>query len=56
MRAFIKEKQLDEERALYHLKNTDVIDCIFAGPTDGESALKEARDVTIENCIHSTMY
>lgn len=56
MRAFIKEKQLDEERALYHLKNTDVIDCIFAGPTDGESALKEARDVTIENCTFSLRY
>lgn len=56
MRAFIKEKQLDEERALYYLKNTDVIDCIFAGPADGESALKEARDVIIENCTFSLRY
>ncbi|MDE6942681.1 MAG: DUF3737 family protein [Lachnospiraceae bacterium] len=24
-------KQFDEERALYHLQNADVTDCIFAG-------------------------
>lgn len=49
-------KQFDEERALYHLKNTDVLDCSFAGPADGESALKEARNVRLENCTFSLRY
>lgn len=56
MREIIKEKQFDEERALYNLKNASVIDCIFAGPADGESVLKEARDVEIENCRFSLRY
>ena len=34
----------DQERVLYNLKDTQVVDCIFAGPADGESALKESRD------------
>ena len=38
----------DQERALYNLKDTQVVDCIFAGPADGESALKESRDVASE--------
>ena len=46
----------DEERALYHLSNADVVDCVFAGPADGESVLKEARDVKLENCSFSLRY
>mgnify|MGYP002511431887 FL=1 len=49
-------KQFDEERALYHLQNTDVTDCIFAGPADGESALKESEDVGLKNCRFSLRY
>ena len=56
MRNEIIGKPFDEERALYHLCNTDVLDCRFAGPADGESALKEARDVKIENCAFSLRY
>ena len=56
MRAQIIEKQLDAERALYHLQHTDVVDCTFAGPADGESALKEARDVGVRNCSFSLRY
>ena len=56
MRTEIIGKQFDEERALYALKNTDVVDCVFAGPADGESALKEARDVRLENCSFSLRY
>ena len=52
----IESVQFDEERALYNLKNTHVCDCIFAGPADGESVLKEARDVTVENCSFSLRY
>lgn len=56
MRTEISGKQFDEERALYHLTGADVIDCVFAGPADGESVLKEARDVTMENCMFSLRY
>lgn len=52
----IESVQFDEERALYNLKNTHVCDCIFAGPADGESVLKEARDVVVENCSFSLRY
>ena len=56
MRKEIFGKTFDEERALYNLKSADVIDCVFAGPADGESQLKEARDVKLENCRFSLRY
>ena len=49
-------KQFDEERALYHLQNAEVTDCIFAGPADGESVLKESEDVGLHNCRFSLRY
>lgn len=45
----------DEERALYHTSGV-VENCIFAGPKDGESVLKECRDVTVKNCSFSLRY
>ena len=56
MRQEIIEKQFDEERALYNLRCANVVDCVFAGPADGESVLKEARDVKLENCSFSLRY
>ena len=56
MREQIIGKQFDEERALYYLQNTDVVDCVFAGPADGESVLKEARDVGVKDCRFSLRY
>ena len=56
MRQEILGLQFDEERALYHLQNTYVVDCRFAGPADGESVLKEARDIRVENCDFSLRY
>ena len=41
---------LDEERALYGLKGAEVVRCTFDGPADGESALKECRDVHLTDC------
>lgn len=52
----ITGKTFDEERALYHLTDAEVIDCTFAGPADGESALKECRKVTVKNCSFSLRY
>ena len=56
MREQIIGKQFDEERALYYLRHTDVVDCTFAGPADGESVLKEARDIGVRNCSFSLRY
>ncbi len=56
LKARIEGKTLDEERALYGLKNTSVVDCTFAGPADGESALKECREISVENCAFSLRY
>ena len=55
-RKVIAHQQLDEERALYNLTHARVTHCDFSGPADGESALKEARDVVIEDCAFSLRY
>ena len=52
----IKNKTFDEERALYNLKDSSVIDCTFAGPADGESVLKEARDIEVADSRFSLRY
>lgn len=46
----ISGETFDEERALYHLCDVGVQGCEFSGPADGESALKEVRDVEISDC------
>ena len=56
MKQEIIGKQFDEERSLYALKDAEVVDCVFAGPADGESVLKEARNVHLENCDFSLRY
>ena len=56
MRQEIIGKQFDAERSLYHLQSADITDCVFAGPADGESVLKEARDIRLENCSFSLRY
>ena len=45
-----KDRTFDEERALYGVHGAEIINCEFAGPADGESALKECGDVKIANC------
>ena len=48
-RQIIKNIILDEERALYNTQNAKIVNCTFAGEKDGESALKESRDIQILN-------
>ena len=55
-RVIIENQQLDGERALYHLQHGDVNGCVFAGPADGESALKEARDIRVRDSRFSLRY
>jgi len=45
----------DEERALYHVSG-EIEDCRFEGPKDGESSLKECRNITVKNCSFSLRY
>jgi len=52
----IVHRQFDEERALYHLMDMVVEDCTFAGPADGESALKEAGNIKVRNSRFSLRY
>ena len=52
----IRDLILDEERALYALSDSEVIHCIFDGPADGESALKESRNNLIKDCHFRLRY
>ncbi len=56
MRTLIENQRFDEERSLYALSHADVVGCTFAGPADGESVLKEARDVALKSCDFSLRY
>ena len=47
---------LDEERALYGIRNAEVKQCIFDGPADGESALKECEDIVVTDCDFHLRY
>ncbi len=52
----ISHQTFDAERSLYHLTDTEVSDCTFAGPADGESVLKECDRIEIKNCSFSLRY
>lgn len=52
----IKNKTFGEERALYGLENIDVQECIFDGPEDGESALKECSKINVNSCFFNLRY
>ncbi len=56
MRRLIKNRQFDEERALYFSQECDIKNCVFAGPKDGESVLKESRDIALWDCRFSLRY
>ncbi len=52
----ITNQTFDQERALYNLRNTEVANCTFDGPADGESALKECNGVSLDNCTFALRY
>lgn len=47
---------MDEERALYAIKDSKIIACTFDGLKDGESALKECNNLKIQNCTFCLRY
>lgn len=51
-----RNRAFDEERALYGSRGVEVVDCQFDGPTDGESASKESRDVHVRDCFFNLRY
>lgn len=54
---FVVENQtLDMERALYGEQGIVVRNCSFDGPADGESALKEGKDIEAEHCFFNLRY
>ena len=44
------KQKFDEERALYGISESEILDCDFDGVQDGESALKETSNNIIKNC------
>lgn len=52
----IENKTFPNERDLYGLKDTKVINCRFEGNLEGESALKECRNIEVENCFMDLRY
>ena len=49
MENIIEGKTFEKERSLYGLKDTEVRHCRFGGPEDGESPLKEGRNLLLED-------
>ncbi len=52
----VENQTFDEERALYGSRGVEVMNCRFDGPADGESALKESRDVTVRGSYFNLRY
>ena len=52
----IQNQTFDQERALYGQKDAEITNCRFAGPADGESALKECRNIAVRDCFFDLRY
>ena len=52
----IRNQCFDEERALYGSDGVEVISCLFDGPADGESALKESRNIAARSSRFNLRY
>ncbi|MCM1040177.1 MAG: DUF3737 family protein [Ruminococcus sp.] len=52
----IENETFDMERALYGSQGVSLRHCAFDGPADGESALKECKDVQAADCFCNLRY
>lgn len=55
MRKIVSET-FDQERALYGVNSVYLTDCKFDGEADGESALKESKNIKAEKCFFNLRY
>ena len=53
---YIEKESFDAERALYGAVDTEVVECSFDGPADGESAFKECRNICARDCFFNLRY
>ncbi len=56
MDKIIKDTCFDEERALYGSENLTLVNVSFDGPADGESAIKECKNIVAEGCFFNLRY
>ena len=56
MMTIIQDQTFDKERELYGVHDTFIKHCTFDGPADGESALKECRNVRVEDSFFDLRY
>ncbi len=52
----IENETFDMERALYGSHGIRLLHCAFDGPADGESALKECKDIQVADCFCNLRY
>jgi len=52
----IKNQCFDSERALYESDGVHIVACAFQGEADGESALKESKNIIAEKCLFDLRY
>ncbi len=52
----VENQSFDEERALYGSTDVRIRNCRFDGPADGESALKESRNIEVQQCFMNLRY
>lgn len=51
-----ENQRFGEERALYGTEHAEIISCRFDGEEDGESALKECKDITCRDTFFNLRY
>ena len=51
-----ENERFGEERALYGVDGAEIIDCAFDGVEDGESALKEGKNIKCDNVFFNLRY
>lgn len=56
MMTILRNKTFPQERALYGVDGVHLIDCAFDGEEDGESALKEAKNLVLDHCMMNLRY
>ena len=52
----IANQTFPNERALYNTQDALILSCRFEGEEDGESALKESRNIGVEDCYFALRY